>query len=658
MGLSLSVKHGVRGFLSVALVFAAGCSVNSGTSSETGITPPAENTASTVQAYTVTPGAPWVARHGMTAADYQTEFNTMVAQGYRLTYVSGYAVNGQALYAAIWEKSSGAAWVAKHGLTAAQYQTEFNTQAAAGYHLVLVNGYTVNGVDYYAALWDKSSVGPWEAHHGMSAAQYQTTFNTLVAQGYRLRHVSGYGANGNQEFAAIWEKASGPAWIAKNGLTAAQYQAEFNAQVAAGYHLTLVNGYPVGNDVRYVAIWEQGGVAPWQAHHGMSSADYQQTFNDLRYQGYRPAMVSGYGTPDGAEYAALWLNYSYSAADLNHIDSVVNGVMNTSAAPGISIAIAKEGRLVFAKGYGLADKSANRPVTTASLFRIASVSKTFTSTGIMKLVEAGKIHLTDKVFGPGSILGTTFTANPHDARINQITVQEVLTHTSGLWSNQANDPMFENYAMSRSQLITWALETLTLPTTPGTAYAYSNFGFLILGRVIEKVTGQDYDVWMKANVLGPSGISDMQIGGSTEAERAPNEVTYYSAGNPADPYSIDVSRMDSHGGWIATPIDLVRFAVRMDGFSPPADLVSAASETEMMTPTALSGNSYGFGWAITGTNWWHNGSLPGTTSIMVRTATQFTWSAITNTRDNSPNVDTMMWNVVNGVSAWPTYDLF
>ena len=92
-------------------------------------------------------------------------------------YLSGYAVGGQAQYAAIWEQSTGPVWLARNGLTADQYQTEFNTQAAAGYRLVFVNGYTVNGVDYYAALWDKAPAGPWQAKHGLSAADYQTYFN-------------------------------------------------------------------------------------------------------------------------------------------------------------------------------------------------------------------------------------------------------------------------------------------------------------------------------------------------------------------------------------------------------------------------------------------------------------------------------------------------
>ena len=87
-------------------------------------------------------------------------FDARVAAGYRLTYVSGYAVGSQARYAAIWEQVPGAAWVARHGLTATQYQAEFDAQSKNGYGLVLVNGYTVGGGStLYAALWDKAPRG-------------------------------------------------------------------------------------------------------------------------------------------------------------------------------------------------------------------------------------------------------------------------------------------------------------------------------------------------------------------------------------------------------------------------------------------------------------------------------------------------------------------
>ena len=100
-----------------------------------------------------------------------------------------------------------------------------------------------NGQDRYAAIWEKSGGGAWQARHGLTSAQYQATFDKLVGEGYRLVHVSGYRVNGQDRYAAIWEKSSSPAWQARHGLTSAQYQATFDKLVSEGYRLVDVSAY-------------------------------------------------------------------------------------------------------------------------------------------------------------------------------------------------------------------------------------------------------------------------------------------------------------------------------------------------------------------------------------------------------------------------------
>jgi cytochrome c biogenesis factor len=188
-------------------------------------------------------GSAWVARHGMTSAEYQAEFDKYVAQGYRLVQVSGYGVGGKDYYAAIWDKSSRSPWVARHGMTSAEYQAEFDKYVAQGYRLVQVSGYGVGGKDYYAAIWDKSPSTGWVARHGMTSAEYQAEFDKYVGQGYRLAQVSGYRVNGKDYYAAIWDKSRSRAWVARHGLTSAQYQSEFDKYTAQGYRLVQVSGY-------------------------------------------------------------------------------------------------------------------------------------------------------------------------------------------------------------------------------------------------------------------------------------------------------------------------------------------------------------------------------------------------------------------------------
>ncbi|HLI62087.1 MAG TPA: hypothetical protein VKV05_01720, partial [Terriglobales bacterium] len=239
-------------------------------------------------------GPAWQARHGMTSADYQSTFNTLVSQGYRLQCVSGYESSGEALYAAIWDQSSGPAWQARHGMTAAQYQATFNQLVAQGYRLQLVSGYGVGSQDLYAALWDQSSGPAWQARHAMDATTYQNTFNQLVSQGYRLRWVSGYAVNGTDLYAAIWDQSSGGAWQARHRMSSSDYVTQAAAFAAQGYRLVCVSGYSFGGNDYYAALWEQPSGAPWVSYAGMPSATYQTLFNQLQAKGYRPHFVAGY----------------------------------------------------------------------------------------------------------------------------------------------------------------------------------------------------------------------------------------------------------------------------------------------------------------------------------------------------------------------------
>jgi CubicO group peptidase (beta-lactamase class C family) len=334
------------------------------------------------------------------------------------------------------------------------------------------------------------------------------------------------------------------------------------------------------------------------------------------------------------------------------ITEIVAKTMEKYGAPAISLAVARHGQFVFRQGFGLANKSAGQSATSSSRFRIASVTKPITSVAIFTLIEQGRLGLHDLIFGEKGRLGFDYGDHYPDL-VGKITLYHLLTHTGGGWQNDGNDPMFRNPKMNHRELITWALQKHPLENEPGTHYAYSNFGYCILGRVIEKITGQSYANYVEQSVLKKCGIADMEIGGNTLTQRASEEVIYYSQDkNDLGAYEMNVSRMDSHGGWIATPSDLVRFAMHVDGFKTTPNILRTDTLKTMLTgSTANSG--YASGWCINNIpNWWHNGSLPGTLSIMVRTHSGLCWAALTNTRAEGLNLDEMMWQVAKCVPAW------
>jgi CubicO group peptidase (beta-lactamase class C family) len=332
--------------------------------------------------------------------------------------------------------------------------------------------------------------------------------------------------------------------------------------------------------------------------------------------------------------------------------NIATDYMQKYAVPGLSVAIGHGGRLIYADVWGMADRERHEKLTPAHLFRIASVSKPITSATIFMLFEQGRLRLGDRVFGPGAVLGTEFGGPPYHPGVDQITIEHLLTHTCGGWSNEHDDPMFMNDQMNHAQLIAWTLRNKPLEHPPGRNYAYSNFGFCVLGRVIEKVTHQPYAGFVGSAVLHRCGIADMAIGGNTLAQRRKGEVRYYGQDNE-NPYNMNVTRMDSHGGWIGRPTDLVQFAMQVSGFAAPG-LLKADTIRIMTTPSAASAN-YAKGWAVNKFgNWWHNGSLPGSGTVMVRTSSGFCWAAFVNTRrpKNDGDLDGLVWKMVREVKNW------
>lgn len=335
-----------------------------------------------------------------------------------------------------------------------------------------------------------------------------------------------------------------------------------------------------------------------------------------------------------------------STTTFGNLENSLNQKLAQFNAPAISVAIIKNEKLVYLKAFGFSDNETKTAATVTDIYRVASISKPITLAAILKLVQDGTISLDQKVFGVNGILGNDFGIPPPGSNKDLITIKHLLDHKSG-WTNTPTDLMFTNISKTKSQLISELISTRALTSVPGTSESYLNIGYHILGRVIEKVTNQSYENYVKTAILAPSGIVDMKIAGNTLADRYPNEVKYYQT--EFSPYSMNINRMDAGGGWVATAKDLAKFIVRVDQNSVKQDLIS----------TTLI-NQFYFGYA----NWYFYGSLPGTSAIVNRLNSTTSFVVITNTRTESnyntilDDLNNTMIKEINSISNWPTLDLF
>ncbi|MCH2205222.1 MAG: beta-lactamase family protein [Lentisphaerales bacterium] len=336
----------------------------------------------------------------------------------------------------------------------------------------------------------------------------------------------------------------------------------------------------------------------------------------------------------------------FSTKDRKIFDSEITKFMQKYNIPGLSIAMSNKGKIILAKGYGYANIEKQIKVTPEHKFRIASLSKPITSFAIMKLTEEKKFSLEDKVFGPNGLLSYSIK-NPHTLKL---TVKNLLEHTAGSeWSNEKNDPMYWQHKLGKDAFIEWALKKFQLSKTPGKYYHYSNFGYCLLGKIIEVKTGLKYSEYV-LKLLKEKKITDLKIGTREKADGT-KESVYYSQDKKFDAYSWPLKRMDSHGGWISTPISLIQFMFCVDGFKYPRDLLSSKSVKVMSTPSKAN-SRYALGWNVNSSNHWsHVGSLAGSGSIMVRTNHKTSWVILANSKSDHPNffpdLDKLPWDILS-----------
>ncbi|MCX6613551.1 MAG: serine hydrolase [Acidobacteria bacterium] len=329
--------------------------------------------------------------------------------------------------------------------------------------------------------------------------------------------------------------------------------------------------------------------------------------------------------------------------ELAAFDRATLAALQNYKVPGASVAIAKDGKLVYARGFGVADLVSGEPVQPDSLFRIASVSKPITAMAVLKLVEEGKVSLDTKLL---PFIGRKATGDP---RYNDITVRHLLQHSAGMdiftWNLDPSfpdratlDALGANLPPSRGDILEFVLANLPLAFAPGTNYAYSNIGYMFLTDVIEKATGQPYESYMREKILAPLGISRMFVAGSLLSERRPGEVRYWDKDRvdapifpnlPAQvpqPYgTFNIRIFESGGGWLASTPDLVRFLTAFDSGSGVSLLKPETSALINQKSSFVAANAtawQGIGWAIsrtsTGERWDHDGALPGTAAWVFR----------------------------------------
>jgi CubicO group peptidase (beta-lactamase class C family) len=321
-----------------------------------------------------------------------------------------------------------------------------------------------------------------------------------------------------------------------------------------------------------------------------------------------------------------------AADDLHAIDSLFQAYAGDSK-PGASVVVIHDGTVVARRAYGMADLGRRVPASPETDYRLASVSKQFTAMCIMLLAKDGKLQLDQPV---RAILPEL------PAATGAVTIRHLLNHTSGLWDYEDLVPESRTAQLDDNDVLTLLASKDSLYAAPGTAYRYSNSGYVLLGIIVARVSGMPVPDFLRARIFGPLGMT-ATVAHVEGSDTVPHRAYGYSPrGGGFEQTDQSVTSATLGDGGIYTNVDDM---TRWDRALSETTLVDAAMMQLATTPPVLprgAPTEYGFGWFIDSyrgeMRWRHTGETSGFHNAILRfPARHFTVIVLTNRSSGEPD---------------------
>ena len=343
-------------------------------------------------------------------------------------------------------------------------------------------------------------------------------------------------------------------------------------------------------------------------------------------------------------------------------DAAIEQMMVDTKSVGASVTVAKDGRIVYSRAYGTRDITTKAPMRIDSRLRYASISKVFTATALLQLVQDGKLALDDPAFG--LLAGVITLPRGHDARLDAITVRQLLSHTAG-W-RASPDPFFNEQpgvaeafgptgATSCKTTAQWFVG-FPLAADPGAGFAYRNINYCLAGLIVEAISGSPLAKVINERILTPRGIHGVAVGHSQRF--GPNDVVHTTPPATELGGGLFMEALGGAGNLIGSTVDLVRFIDGLDPRKPGRQLLNADFVKQFVTAQPNTGG-WGLGVDLLDADrWGHTGGLHGARGMVLHERNGVTWALIVNgSFSNHQNLfDATMRRAISTIRDWPTWD--
>jgi len=362
-------------------------------------------------------------------------------------------------------------------------------------------------------------------------------------------------------------------------------------------------------------------------------------------------------------------------------DDIMNEALVTRGIPGGALAIAKDGKLLVARGYGMANAQTREPVTLDTLFCTATITRTITAVAVLRLVDQGKLSLDDAVYpllGKPRPLGRPTI----DSQVQKITVRQLLLHAGG-WNSKYHSDVLrqtqkiskaaaEKLPLSADAVLRYGLSQ-RLDFAPGSETHYSNFGYFLAKLVVQCSARQPYETYVRQEVLRPMGINEMRIEQLAPAYAA-HEAHRYGSGGRELPGGRELIAAPA-GNWLASIVDLARFLTAVSGTRGKPFLTSAARQQMLAVPPLplmprRGGSHVSLGWdSVTeeprGIQFHKSGLAAGVRTYIEHRSDGIDWVLLLNSDGQAPDRPPAASEIIDKIRQsidatrdWPDRDLF
>ncbi|MFY9342349.1 MAG: serine hydrolase [Planctomycetota bacterium] len=619
--------------------------------------------------------------HGVTSATHQAQFTTLSGQGYRMISLAVSGGLANARYSAVWQFTGGPSWVASHDMTHSQYVAQAATWSGQGYRAKLVAASGVGNDVVMAAMWVADGANVAHFHSSVTAS-FAGNVDNQRSFGRRLTSCAPYNRNGIDYHVMVYEPdTSGIAWGAEANHTGTEHGDAFNEYTLGHARPTFV---ATSDSQRYSHVWRDHRIGNWASVSGRTSAQFDADKVAFFGQGLYLTCIAASGSGSGARfggifqqrltpYARSFTRTGLSVAGMDGFDTAVETLMQNNMVRNASIAVTKDGRLVYARGYTFAEPGEFVTLPTTP-FRLGSISKALCGTVVHDLISRSIGG-----FGLGTNAISYLGISTPQSGAAFASVRRLLQHTSGMMANPDPDPFTALQFVNPPLVVVPVDENIIVryaanqPFGAFGTYEYSNAGTTALGQVVEQATGQAYTTALRNRLFAPVGTTALYQQMARPDAFAPGEAPYFMPALHRIPSTVHLDERlltaqyardfwDSAGGAVASSVVLARAvtgAYCLGDDSP--SLLPAARSGALNQGTAAHHVTDG-SWYYTDLgngrfSYEHNGATDGFGANCLFTTDGLCITLVTNMSDVTGNIGALR-SVADAVTTWPEHDLF